>query len=71
MGRSVGSNNMQNMIQRNKIVFNNDIVDAKDIFSLAQLKGWLWTKYKNFGINFSLAEWLMCQTEPLAILHKW
>jgi len=33
--------------QRNKVVFNGGVVYAIEVFSLAQLKGWLWAKYKN------------------------
>jgi len=47
-------------VQRNKIIFNNGIVDEVEILSLAQLKGWLSTKYKNPEHYFSLAEWLVC-----------
>jgi len=30
--------------QRNKVVFNGGVVDLVEVFSLAQLKGWLWAK---------------------------
>lgn len=45
--------------QRDEVVFNNALVDGVEIFSLAQLKGWQWAKLKNFGISFSLLDWLM------------
>jgi len=31
---------------KNKVVFKDGLVDADEIFSLAQLKGWLWLKFK-------------------------
>jgi len=31
---------------RNKVVFKGGLVDVEEIFSLAQLKGWLWIKFK-------------------------
>jgi len=31
---------------RNKVVFKGGVVDHEEIFSLAQLKGWLWLKHK-------------------------
>jgi len=53
-------------IQRNKVVFNNDVVNAVEIFTLAQLKGWLWAKFKKGEVNFSLAEWMI---SPLKCLQ--
>jgi len=38
---------------RNKVVFKGGVVDAVEIFSLAQLKGWLWAKYKMKKTSFS------------------
>jgi len=52
-------------VQRNKVIFNEGVDDAVEIFSLAQLKGWLWAKYKNIGLYFSLAEWLLCPLQCL------
>jgi len=39
-----------------KVVFNRGIVDAVEIFSLAQLKGWLWIKHKLSKITFSYSD---------------
>jgi len=32
--------------RRNKIVFNNVVVDGVEIFTLAQLKAWSWNKFR-------------------------
>jgi len=37
---------------KNKIVFKNEVVDADEIFCLAQLKGWTWSKFKEPRVNF-------------------
>jgi len=38
---------------RNKVVFNRGVVDPMEIFTLGQLKGWLWFKHKFKGCTFS------------------
>jgi len=42
--------------QRNKMVFKGGVVDAEEIFTLAQLKGWLWLKYKS-KTSLSYLDW--------------
>ena len=42
---------------RNKVVFNKGVVDAVEIFSLVQLKGWLWIKHKLSRITLSYSDW--------------
>jgi len=32
-------------------------MDAEEIFSLAQLKGWLWLRYKLKRTSFSFSDW--------------
>ena len=39
------------------MVFNRGIVDAKEIFMLAQLKGWCWLKHKFKRVTFSYSDW--------------
>jgi len=41
---------------RNKVVFNRGVVDVVEIFSLAQLKGWLWIKHKLSRITLSYSD---------------
>jgi len=44
---------------KNKVVFKGGVggvVDADEIFSLAQLKGWLWAKYKIKRTFFSYSD---------------
>ena len=41
---------------RNKVVFRGGVVDANEIFSLAQVKGWLWAKYKMKRTIFSYSD---------------
>jgi len=53
--------------QRNKVVFNGGVVDDEEIFSLAQLKGWLWLKYKWTRISFSYSDWYF---SPLKCLQS-
>jgi len=42
---------------RNKVVFRGGIVDVEEIFSLAQLKGWLWIKYNLKCNSVSYSDW--------------
>jgi len=44
--RNVGGYCSEIWNHRNKVVFKGGFVDAEKIFSLAQLKGWLWLKFK-------------------------
>jgi len=44
---------------RNKMVFNDGVVDNEEIFSLAELKGWLWLKYKGMRNSFSYSDWYL------------
>ena len=39
------------------MVFKGGVVDADEIFSLTQLKGWLWVKYKMKRTTFSYSDW--------------
>jgi len=41
---------------RNKVVFKNGRVDDVEIFSLAQLKGWLWVKNHRNRITVSILD---------------
>jgi len=52
---------------RNKVVFKGGVVDAIEIFSLAQLKGWLWAKYKMKRITFSYSD---CILSPVQCLQS-
>jgi len=36
---------------RNNVVFNDRVVDDSEIFVLAQLRGWSWTKFKPNGVS--------------------
>jgi len=38
------------------VVFRGGVVDADEIFSLAQVKGWLWAKYKMKKSTFSYSD---------------
>jgi len=53
---------------RNKVVFKGGVVDADEIFSLAQLKGWLWAKYKMKRTTFSYSDWILSPVECLQSL---
>jgi len=43
--------------QRNIIVFKQGVVYEEEIFHLAQIKAWLWMKYRMHSFNYTLAEW--------------
>ena len=47
---------------KNKIVFKNRIMDANDIFNLAQLKGWWWNKYivKQVNLTIGIDTYTLC-----------
>ena len=45
--------------QRNRVVFKQDKVDVEEIFHLAQLKSWLWLKYRKKTFMHSFPEWIM------------
>jgi len=53
-----------------KVVFNRGIVDAVEIFSLAQLKGWLWIKHKLSKITFSYSDWHFSLIKCLESLNQ-
>jgi len=38
---------------KNKVVFRGGIIDEEEIFTLTQLKSWLWLKYRTPRILFS------------------
>jgi len=46
---------------RNKVMFKNEIVDNEEIFYLAQIKRWSWTKFRNLGVMviFSMSDWFL------------
>jgi len=45
--------------QRNSIVFNQGVADADEIFQMAQLKVWLWLKYRSNALGYSFAYWIL------------
>jgi len=45
---------------RNKVVFNNGVVDDIEIFTLAHVKAWSWVKFKWHKVNYSASEWFLC-----------
>lgn len=51
--------------QRNKVVFNNGVVDNKEKFLLAQLKFWSWLKHTKPNNDVSYPEWCLCLLECL------
>jgi len=42
---------------KNKVVFNRRIIDAKEIFTLMQLKDLFWMKHKFKENTFSYSDW--------------
>jgi len=50
---------------KNKVVFKGGVVDAVEIFSLAQLKGWLWAKNKMKRTTFSYSDWILSPVQCL------
>jgi len=42
---------------RNKIIFQNGVVDDVEILAMTQLKAELWAKYRNKGLNSSNSDW--------------
>jgi len=50
---------------KNKVVFKGGVVDAVEIFSLAQLKGWLWANYKMKRTTFSYSDWILSPVQCL------
>jgi len=42
--------------QRNNVIFKGRVVDYEEIFTLAQLKSWLWLKHKSLGTSFSYSD---------------
>ena len=47
------------------MVFKGGVVDADEIFSLAQLKGWLWAKYKMNRTTFSYSDCILSPVQCL------
>jgi len=45
---------------RNNLVFRNAKSDAEEIFSIAQLRAWVWLKHKNTKVSFSSSDWCLC-----------
>jgi len=52
----------------NNVVFKGGVVDHEEIFSLAQLKGWLWLKHKSSGTSFSYSDWYLSPVRCLQSL---
>ena len=52
---------------RNTIVFNQGVVDAKEVLQNAQLKTWLWLKHKALNFNYSFAYWIL---NPLSCIDS-
>jgi len=44
---------------RNLVVFKQGVVDAEEMFQQAQLKSWLWMKYRVCRFNYSFVEWVL------------
>jgi len=42
---------------RNRIIFNNGVVNPIEIFAMAQVKVWAWITYKFPKSNFSYSDW--------------
>ncbi|XP_068504156.1 uncharacterized protein [Phaseolus vulgaris] len=45
--------------QRNAIIFKQDVVDVEEILQMAQLKSWLWMKYRTSHNSHSFSDWLL------------
>jgi len=45
--------------QRNKSIFKQDRVDTEEIFHMAQLKTWLWLRYRMKSFSYSFSDWLL------------
>jgi len=45
--------------QRNAIIFKQHVVDAEEILQMAQLKSWLWMKYRASNNSHSFTDWLL------------
>ena len=54
---------------RNKIVFNNAVVDDVEIFTLIQLKTWSLVKFRGPMVYCSFSDWYFCPTVCLANLN--
>jgi len=57
--------------QRNKVAYNNGVVDYKEIFCLAQLKCWSWLKHTKHNFYDSYPEWCLCPLECIKIRGRW
>jgi len=45
--------------QRNLVVFKQGVVDVEEMFQQAQLKSWLWMKYRVHRFNYSFVDWVL------------
>jgi len=45
--------------QRNRSIFKQDRVDTEEIFHMAQLKTWLWLRYRMKSFSYSFSYWLL------------
>jgi len=50
----------------NKVIFNGEVVDHSEIFSLAQLKFWSWVTSKVPSAHLSFSDWCFA---PLSCLN--
>jgi len=57
--------------QRNKIIFNNGVVDSKEIFCLTQLKCWSWLKHIEPNFYVSYPELCLCPLKCIKIGGRW
>jgi len=44
---------------RNSVAFKQGVVDAEEMFQQAQLKSWLWMKYRVHRFNYSFVDWVL------------
>jgi len=40
-------------------MFKQGVVDAEEIFQMAQLKSWSWMKHRSYSFNYSFADWTL------------
>jgi len=55
--------------QRNNIIFRNAKVDVEEMFSLAQVKTWVWIIKKYPRASFSYSDWCLCPTTCLKLMR--
>jgi len=56
--------------QRNCVVFKERVVDAEEIFEMAQLKSWLWVKHRIHSFNYSFVDWVLNPFYALEVTGK-